>query len=131
MNRIRINSFDIDGVINMGAFDGIYPGPNDVIITGRSFEEAKETNEMLRKKGINNPVFFNPLRFDQKTRVSSGIHKGSTIAKLRNNGLLICLHYEDDPIQIEQIKLIVPEIHIIAVQHDLVEKENVRHVNNL
>ena len=131
MNRIRINSFDIDGVINMGAFDGIYPGPNDVIITGRSFEEAKETNEMLRKKGINNPVFFNPLRFEQKTRESSGIHKGNTIAKLRSNGLLVCLHYEDDPIQIEQIQLIVPEIHVIEIKHNLVEKENVRHVNNL
>ena len=59
-----INTFDIDGVITVG----LYPGPDDVIITGRSYEEAPETYAMLRSKGINNPVYFNPLPFDKKTR---------------------------------------------------------------
>ncbi len=31
-----INSFDIDGVIYMGKYGGVFPGPHDIIITGRS-----------------------------------------------------------------------------------------------
>ena len=35
--KYPINSFDIDGVIYMGDdYDGIYPGPKDIIVTGRS-----------------------------------------------------------------------------------------------
>jgi CDP-glycerol glycerophosphotransferase (TagB/SpsB family) len=35
-------------------------------------------------------------------------------------------HFEDDPIQAEEIKKIMPHINIVMLQHDLVEKENVR-----
>lgn len=59
-----INTFDCDGVITLG----IYPGPNDKIITGRSFEERTETLEYLRSKGINNDVFFNNLSIDDILR---------------------------------------------------------------
>ena len=70
-----INSFDCDGVITIG----IYPGIDDVIITGRSFEEKEETLSYLKDKDINNEVYFNKLKFEEKTRISSGIHKGNTI----------------------------------------------------
>ena len=125
---MKINSFDIDGVIYLGDLGGVYPGPNDVIITGRSYEEKPETISMLKSKGIHNQVFFNPLKFDDKTRKSSGIHKGNTLKKLLSQGMNILVHWEDDPVQIEEIKKIVPEISVIYVCHNLVEKENVRHI---
>jgi hypothetical protein len=123
----NINTFDIDGVIYMGKYGGVYPGLNDIIITGRSFEESEETLGMLTKKGIHNKVMFNELSFDNKSRESSGIHKGNTIIKLEEQGYKIGIHFEDDPIQIEMIKKIVPHINIVYMQHDLTEKENVRH----
>lgn len=123
----KCNSFDIDGVIYMGEYDGIYPGPDDVIITGRSIEEMRETRAMLDKKGIKNELHLNPLPFDQKTRESSGIHKGNVINWLWSKGTLIQCHFEDDPIQAAEIKKLCPNVNVILVQHDLVEKENVRH----
>jgi len=125
---MKINTFDIDGVINMGSFDGLYPGPNDIIITGRSHEETPETEKMLQRKGIENLVYFNPLSFDEKTRESSGIHKGNTIKQLIEEGYDVQIHFEDDIIQAKQISLIVPEVNVVMVVHDLVEKENVRHL---
>lgn len=124
----KINTFDIDGVINMGVHDGVYPGPNDIIITGRSVEEIPETEKMLRFKGIKNEVYYNPLPFDEKTRESSGKHKGNTILLLEERGYIIGIHFEDDPIQAEEIRKIVPHINVVLLQHDLVEKENVRHI---
>lgn len=121
-----INSFDIDGVIFMGKYGGVYPGPNDIIITGRSKEEEKETREMLEFKGIRNELFMNPLPYSQKSRVSSGQHKGRTLFHLEEIGYRFGCHFEDDPIQAEEIKKIMPHINIVMLQHDLVEKENVR-----
>jgi hypothetical protein len=121
-----INTFDIDGVIYMGKYGGVYPGPDDIIITGRSKEEEAETLEMLRYKGINNTVHMNPLPYSQKSRKSSGQHKGRTLYYLEEIGYRIGIHFEDDPIQAEEIKKMMPHINIVLLQHDLVEKENVR-----
>ena len=123
-------SFDIDGVINMGDYPGIYPGVNDIIITGRSFEEEKYTLEYLYDKGIFNVVYFNSLKFDEKTRESSGHHKADTINRLNSENIdfiKIVNHYEDDPIQADIINKKCPDIKVILVCHDLVEKENVWH----
>lgn len=122
-----INSFDIDGVINLGDLGGIYPGPQDIIITGRSVEEEAETYTMLHRKGIYNRVYFNPIKFDEKTRKSSGIHKGNTLLILIASGARIGFHIDDDPIQIEEISKIVPDLPVILMEHNLVEKENVKH----
>lgn len=123
-----INSFDIDGVIYMGEYGGVYPGPSDIIITGRSFEEETATLQMLKKKGINNEVFFNPLPFDQKSRESSGEHKANILNDLRLfKGIKIGIHFEDDPIQAAVIRENAPHVQIVLLQHDLVEKENVWH----
>ena len=124
-----VNTYDIDGVINMGrVLDGLYPSPNDIIITGRSYEETDETLRMLRARGINNIVFFNPLPFDEKSRVTSGQHKAKVISELIEEGWQIGIHFEDDEIQIEEIRKKHPDLPIVHVKSDLVEKENVRHI---
>jgi hypothetical protein len=131
MNKVvNIASFDIDGVINLGYYPGVYPGPRDIIITGRSYEEEPETLKMLMLKGINNDVFFNPLPFEQKTRESSGIHKANTIRNFNEKNLdkiqIVC-HFEDDPIQVEIIRSMLPEFKVFYLEQDVTEKENVRH----
>lgn len=123
-----VNTYDIDGVIYFGKeLDGLYPGPNDIIITGRSWEEADKTINMLNKRGIHNKVCFNPLSFDEKTRITSGQHKGNTIKALIESGYEHGIHFEDDEIQVEEIRKIVPNVRIVHVVSNLVEKENVRH----
>ena len=125
-----VNTFDIDGVINLGEFDGIYPGPQSIIITGRSFEEEEETLRMLNRKQIRNKVYFNPLPFDQKTRFTSGMHKGKIILQLMKEGYKHGVHFEDDEVQIRAIKAIVPNVRIVHVVSDLMTKENVRHYDH-
>jgi len=122
-----LNSFDIDGVIFMDKYDGVYPGKEDIIITGRSIEEQSETEAMLKSKGITNQVFFNQTPFDQKTRESSGRHKGQTLFYLEEIGYRFGIHYEDDPVQAEIIRKMMPHINVVLLQHELVEKENRRH----
>jgi len=125
-----LNSFDIDGVIFMGDYDGVYPGKDDIIITGRSIEEEPETLAMLKSKGITNKVHFNPTPFDHKSREDSGRHKGRTLFYLEEIGHRFGIHYEDDPVQAEIIRKMMPHINVVLLQHELVEKENVRHVWN-
>ena len=126
----QINTFDIDGVISLDGKPGIRPHNGDVIITGRSIEESKETFEMLAQFDISNAVMFNEIPFDEKTRVSSGIHKGKALLKLIESGFEIGIHYEDDIVQIEEIKKIVGDkVFICHVNtNGLVELENKRHV---
>lgn len=129
MSKI-INTFDIDGVIFMGVgVGGVYPGPNDFIITGRSYEEAGYTLEMLRDKGINNYVFFNPLPYEQKGRESSGIHKAKIIKSLQDQGYTINVHFEDDRIQANEITKACKDVTVVILEHDLVKKENCKHTS--
>jgi predicted GIY-YIG superfamily endonuclease len=132
----KINGFDCDGVIFVG-FDktGLYPGPRDVIITGRSFEELKETYDMLTSRNINNLVYFNKLPYEKKTRISSGQHKGETIWNLFCKGTQINLFYEDDWDQYKEIKKIIKKYalptQLIWVNHGgLINLENTRHVKD-
>ena len=123
-----MNSFDIDGVIYINKDHiGVFPGKEDVIITGRSFEESNETLSMLNERGIRNKVYFNPLTFEEKTRESSGLHKATILNKLKVEGHTIDIHFEDDPVQIVQIKLHCPWINVVHVSHNLTTMENVRH----
>lgn len=126
-----INSFDIDGVIYMGKYGGVFPGPHDIIITGRSKEEEPETSAMLLSKGITNSVYMNPTPFDSKSREDSGRHKGRTLFYLEKTGMRFGIHFEDDPIQAEIIRKMMPHINVVLLQHELVEKENVRHDFNI
>jgi predicted membrane protein len=123
-----MNSFDIDGVIYIDKKNyGVFPGKDDIIITGRSFEERPETLSMLNARGIHNVVHFNPMKFDAKTRESSGIHKALVLNKLKTEGTTIGIHFEDDEIQIEQIKKYCPWVNVVHMVHELTNKENVGH----
>ena len=120
-----INTFDLDGVIFLRkGLMGVRPFPNDVIITGRSFEEMDETLEMLDNFGISNQIFFNPIAFQDKTRESSGHHKATVLGQL---GFDVCIHFEDDPIQAEIIRNRCPWVTVILLDHNFTEKENVKH----
>lgn len=124
-----MNSFDIDGVIYINKdIIGVYPGPDDIIITGRSFEEREETQKMLQGRGILNEVIYNPLPFNKKSRITSGAHKAITLNMLKAEGRDIKVHFEDDPIQIDQIKKIASWVNVVYLQHDLTNKENIRHI---
>lgn len=122
-----INTYDIDGVIYLGKYDGLYPGKDDIIITGRSFEEEEYTLKMLHGRGIFNKVYFNKLKYDEKTRKTSGLHKANVIKMLIDSGIEHGVHFEDDEIQIEAIKSLLPDVRIVHVVSDLVEKENTIH----
>lgn len=127
---MNIASYDLDGVIYMGPnLPGVYPGPLDIIITGRSFEEEPETNSMLRNRGIQNIVFFNPLKFDEKSRESSGEHKAWTLNRLKNSSKMLApvIHFEDDEVQAAIIEARCPWIKVVKLVHNLTEKENIRH----
>lgn len=123
---MHVNSFDIDGVIDLEGRPGVYPGPNDVIITGRSYEEAQETLEMLEKMGINNTVCFNPLPFNQKTRVTSGKHKARILNELALKGVIVAVHFEDDEVQVTEISRLAPQVVVVHLRHSLVNPENTR-----
>ncbi len=122
----RIRSFDIDGVIYIPDHGGVYPGPADVIITGRSIEEEQETRAMLAAKGIKNEVFFNAIPYAEKTRQISGWHKAGIIKRLLSEGRKLTTHFEDDLIQAEIIGLHCPEIKVVLLIHSLNDKENRR-----
>jgi len=135
-----VNAFDIDGVIHLGnGVCGIRPGPSDVIITGRSYEEEAETLAFLHRNGIRNPVFFNQVMYDEKSRESSGWHKGQTILLLHRAGLTIEYFFEDDEVQKAEIEKIVEDkaavwnlpIRVIHVNNTYVEKVNRRHLEDL
>lgn len=126
--RHRLNTFDCDGVIFLNEdVGGVHPGPHDLIITGRSFEEVPETREMLQSRGIHNRVFFNRCKFDEKTRASSGSHKAETIKRLEKLGYQIMCHFEDDEVQAEIIRKHCPDVTVVMLVHELTNKENVRH----
>ena len=115
MRKQLINTFDIDGVIYFGEdVTGVRPGRDDVIITGRSYQQELETIGMLKSREIHNHVMFNPLKRtdDSYSRQASGIHKAKCITKLMES-YKIGLHFEDDPIQIYEIKKVHPELNVI------------------
>ncbi len=115
MPKQLINTFDIDGVIYFGEdVTGVRPGRDDVIITGRSYQQELDTICMLKSRDIHNHVMFNPLKRsdDAYSRKASGIHKAKCITKLKES-FKIGLHFEDDPIQIEEIKKVHPDLNVI------------------
>jgi len=118
-----MNGFDIDGVIYFGnTRPGIRPGSDDVIISGRSYQEADETFAFLRTFGIQNRVFLNPINFLDKTREKSGLHKAKTLNTLKDQGEIVDLFFEDDPIQAEIIRRDAPWVNLVMVVHDLTVK---------
>lgn len=127
MERKQMNGFDCDGVITVGLF----PGPNDVIITGRSFQEQPETEAMLKRKGITNKVIYNPSKYEDKTRETAGAHKANILNTFKHNGVDIITFFEDDEVQKAVIERECPWLNVVHVVHDLTNKENERHLEDL
>ena len=130
---MKVNGFDIDGVIHLGGGKcGVRPGPNDIIITGRSHEEEPETKAFLEKHGIKNTVHFNPVPFKAKSRQQAGIHKGRTLNWLKEiKGIDVEFFFEDDEVQKAEMEKACEWLKVIHVYHDFTEKENVRHLEDL
>jgi ribulose bisphosphate carboxylase small subunit len=131
LDPFKINTFDIDGVIWLPEpYVGLRPELNDIIITGRSIEEEKETYEYLESRGIYNEIYFNPLPFDKKTRKTSGEHKATVLRALLQEGYKVGIHWEDDPVQAEIIRNLVQDVTVVEIRHNLVELENVHRYNS-
>ena len=113
-----INGFDFDGVISLG----IYPGPKDIIISGRSFEEAAYVNNILKARDIYNAVYFNMMPKEGRKRSDSGIHKANVLAILMSNGVKIDKFFEDDEVQVKEIKKRHPNLPVVHIKSNLVEK---------
>lgn len=134
---MKINSFDIDGVIYFGeGTTGVRPGSNDIIITGRPFSDREATLKMLHSRGIYNTLYMNPLERKLPNpkvthgvkdnplygRKASGIFKGQMINMLKDLGVEIQMHFEDDPIQIKEIQKRCPDISIVHLKRDNEER---------
>ena len=122
MSKVLVNTFDIDGVIYFGEEHyGVRPCDMDIIVTGRSFEQREETEKMLESRGIYNRVMYNPLKRSDPaySREASGKHKAETIQELEErHDYKIGMHFEDDPIQIAEIKKLHPNLNIIHLVRD-------------
>jgi hypothetical protein len=117
-----INSFDFDGVIYFGDENpGVRPSPEDIIITGRSYEERDKTLAWCKKFGITNRVIFSKVPEHLKTREISGYHKALTLRELQKT-MRIALHFEDDPVQKGIIETMVPEVKVVHLLHELTKK---------
>ena len=124
---IKVNSFDIDGVIYFGDdITGVRPCDNDIIITGRPYHDREDTIKMLESRGIYNTVYMNPLdRYDNLNRhgrKASGIFKGQMINMLKDLGIEVQMHFEDDPIQIKEIQKRCPNVSIVHLKRDNEER---------
>ena len=118
-----INSYDIDGVIHMGAWGhGVTPAPDDILVTGRSYEEAAKTLRTLRGRGIYNQVFFNPATMEEKDRTRNAEHKAKILTALLVGGMDLRIHFEDDPIAVKIIRDQVPDMKVVFLDHDLCGK---------
>lgn len=88
--------YDYDRVWNEG-----YQDKNGIIITGRSYEEYPRTMAELKKdSNYSVPIYFNPLKADETNQENSGEWKSEMINKLG-----ITDFWEDDPVQVDIIKL--------------------------
>lgn len=122
---MEIFGYDFDGVITCG----IKPREiSDVIITGRCIDEKEYVSKVLRKLGIENEVFYNPMFLKDRgnhtylSRVYSGIHKVETIDKLLKNGIKVTRFFDDDEVQIKIIKESCSfDIEIVHILSNLIE----------
>lgn len=118
-------AYDFDGVISIG----ITPRSNqDIIITGRCIDEQDHVKSILKERGIKCDVYFNPMTLAERgdhtveARTFSGNHKASTIARLKEEGINIVRFFEDDPIQLGLIKESHPELPVVHIVSELVQK---------
>ena len=119
---LTVNVFDFDGVVYFGGDSpGVYPGPDDLIVTGRSFEERDKTISWCEHFGIKNRIYFSQIPVRLRTREISGYHKAITLRDIMKTNR-VELFFEDDPIQKAIIEAMVPEVKVVHLVHDLTEK---------
>jgi hypothetical protein len=118
---MKVHAYDFDGVINMGLGHGvgIHPRPGDIIITGRSWQEATFVYNFLKNHEIECAVFFNPLPKDGRTRETSGEHKVRTIKMLQKAGVEIDKFFEDDEVQHAVIAKALPNLKLVKLTHEM------------
>jgi hypothetical protein len=123
--RDEIYGYDFDGVISIG----VSPRSQcDVIITGRCIDEKEHVFKVLEERGIENTVYFNPMTLAErgnhtlKARRYSGEHKAKTIAGLKNRGVNIVRFFEDDTVQMKCIAKEHPDLDIVHIKSNLVQK---------
>jgi hypothetical protein len=121
---MKVNCYDFDGVVSIG----INPEKDtDVIITGRCIDESEEIYKILRERGINNPVYFNPIFYldrgdkSEESWKSSGRHKAIIVGLLKSNRIIVDKFFEDNNYQAKIIKEQHPEVNIVLVKSNLVE----------
>lgn len=115
---MRINSYDIDGVIYMGEdLLGLHPQPNDVIITGRTRPQQVKTQGMLNDRGILSFLFINPIDIDNSPREVSGRHKAAVLTMLDENGRVVMNHFEDDHLQADIIREFCPWVNVVIIDN--------------
>lgn len=122
--KSKINTFDYDGVINLGhGYTGVKPCENDIIVTGKPISEYTELRMKLNSMDINNHVIMNPISrsSDEYGREASGKWKAKVLTLLKEC-YDIGIHFEDDPIQIEEIRQRHSDIEIVYLRHGLVER---------
>lgn len=120
-----IFAYDFDGVVSIG----IRPRfSDDIIITGRCQEESPYVFEKLSEMGITCNVYFNQMTLEERgnhtiqARTYSGEHKARTISRLKNEGINIVRFFEDDPVQMVIIKEHHPDLDIVHIVSNLVQK---------
>lgn len=108
----KLSIIDYDGTFTVG----IIPMKNDIIITGRCIDEATEVlNIIHHKSSIGAVTYFNPIFLKDRgnhteySRTSAAVHKCNTITQLYQNSVEIEKIFEDDPLQIEIMKIRLPE----------------------
>lgn len=118
--KIKVNSYDYDGTLTTGAFAPVVG--QDIILTGRCYNEAKQVFDGLKKLGIENiPIFFNPMHysvrgdFTEEARLKSAAHKVDILSKLSVD--YDVTHWDDDHIQLAYIQKHVPTVKLIQVEN--------------
>jgi hypothetical protein len=103
-------SYDIDGVLTVG----IKPIKPCIIVSGRLSKYSKETEIQMKDLCIDPDIkiYLRP-EGDACDRVSAGKFKAKIIKE--NN---IDLHYEDDPVQINEIVKECPNIKIVYIKNE-------------
>ncbi len=122
---MKIFAYDFDGVVSIGVCPRY---SDDVIITGRCQEEAPYVFEKLSEMGISTNVYFNQMTLAERgnhsveARVFSGKHKAKTIRELAEQGIIVERFFDDDEVQIAVIKQEHPDLDIVHIVSNLVEK---------
>jgi hypothetical protein len=122
---MKIFAYDFDGVVSLG----IRPCfSDDIIITGRCQEESPYVFEKLSELGISCNVMFNQMTLAERgdhtvqARTYSGLHKAKTIKDLKEQGIEVMRFFEDDPIQKAIIEENHPDLEVVHIVSNLVQK---------